>query len=193
MTTDTPRTHTFGTPNDSVAPEELLKRNTTTDTPRTDAIISEPCAPHQVIEKWDKIIQNSRQLERELNELWSRFDKQMEAEAEVERLKEQYEAAAEAVARMHEAAVGEIRGPIISVIEDIKAVRERAEKAEAKSESRRVTLVSMIKANNKLEAEVAELKKGKVFVDPKWIYDLETQLAKAHEELCQAGLREYGN
>jgi hypothetical protein len=94
---------------------------------------------------------------------------------------------------MHEAAVGEIRGPIISVIEDIKAVRERAEKAEAKSESRRVTLVSMIKANNKLEAEVAELKKGKVFVDPKWIYDLETQLAKAHEELCQAGLREYGN
>lgn len=43
------------------------------------------------------------------------------------------------------------------------------------------------------KAEVAELKKGKVFVDPKWIYDLETQLAKAHEELCQAGLREYGN
>ena len=35
--TDTPRTHLFGTPNDSVAPEELLKRNTTTDTPRTDA------------------------------------------------------------------------------------------------------------------------------------------------------------
>jgi hypothetical protein len=37
MTTDTPRTHLFGTPNDSVAPEELLKRNTTTDTPRTDS------------------------------------------------------------------------------------------------------------------------------------------------------------
>jgi hypothetical protein len=35
---------------------------------------------------------------------------------------------------MHEAAVGEIRGPIISVIEDIKAVRERAEKAEAEVE-----------------------------------------------------------
>ena len=43
-----------------------------------------------------------------------------------------------------------------------------------------------------LQAEVEELKKGKVFVDPKWIYDLEAQLAKAHEELCQAGLREYG-
>jgi hypothetical protein len=27
------------------------------------------------------------------------------------------------------------------------------------------------------QAEVAELKTGKVFVDPKWIYDLETQLA----------------
>jgi len=38
----------------------------------------------------------------------------------------------------------------------------------------------------------AALKQGKVFVDPKWIYNLETQLAKAHEELCQAGLREYG-
>ena len=77
--------------------------------------------------------------------------------AEVERLKEQYEFAAESVARMHEAAIGEIRGPIISVIEDIKAVRERAEKAEAESESRRVALVSMIKANNKLEAEVERL------------------------------------
>ena len=43
------------------------------------------------------------------------------------------------------------------------------------------------------QAEVAELKKGKVFVDPKWVYDLETQLAKAHEELCRARLREYGN
>jgi hypothetical protein len=27
------------------------------------------------------------------------------------------------------------------------------------------------------QAEVAELKQGKVFVDPKWVYDLETQLA----------------
>ena len=45
----------------------------------------------------------------------------------------------------------------------------------------------------RLREENAALKKGKVFVDPKWIYDLETQLAKAHKELCQAGLREYGN
>ena len=45
----------------------------------------------------------------------------------------------------------------------------------------------------RLRKENAALKQGKVFVDPKWIYDLETQLAKAHEELCQAGLREYGN
>lgn len=60
--------------------------------------------------------------------------RRLEAEAEVEKLKEQYEFAAESVARMHEAAVGEIRGPIISVIEDIKAVRERAEKAEAEVE-----------------------------------------------------------
>jgi len=45
----------------------------------------------------------------------------------------------------------------------------------------------------RLREENAALKQGKVFVDPKWIYDLETQLAKTHEELCQAGLREYGN
>jgi len=45
----------------------------------------------------------------------------------------------------------------------------------------------------RLREENSELKQGKVFVDPKWIYNLETQLAKAHEELCQAGLREYGN
>jgi len=45
----------------------------------------------------------------------------------------------------------------------------------------------------RLREENSELKQGKVFVDPKWLYDLETQLAKAHEELCQAGLREYGN
>jgi hypothetical protein len=44
----------------------------------------------------------------------------------------------------------------------------------------------------RLREENDALKQGKVFVDPKWIYDLETQLAKAHEELCQAGLREYG-
>ena len=48
-------------------------------------------------------------------------------------------------------------------------------------------------ANETQTNEVARLREqGKVFVDPKWIYDLETQLAKAHEELCQAGLREYG-
>ena len=41
--------------------------------------------------------------------------------------------------------------------------------------------------------EIEQIKQGKVFVDPKWIYDLETKLAKAHEELCRAGLREYGN
>ena len=46
---------------------------------------------------------------------------------------------------------------------------------------------------DKAEAELEKLKAGKVFVDPKWIYDLETQLAKAHEEPCRAGLREYGN
>ena len=39
---------------------------TTTETPRTDSVVSEPCAIHEVMQKWEKIIENSRQLEREL-------------------------------------------------------------------------------------------------------------------------------
>ena len=117
-----------------------------TDTPRTDA------------SKVDKVgmtfvwVEFAQQLERELaasqaevTELaqrlrdesarWDNLDDKCEKlETEVERLKEQYESAAESVARMHEAAVGEIRGPSISVLDDIKAVRERAEKAEAEVE-----------------------------------------------------------
>ena len=184
---------------------------TTTDTPRTDAVVSEPCAIHQVMQKWEKIIENSRQLERELaaeianrqkcckdgnkisDELFDAQQKLKKAEAEleriyagmqgscyccepvgemnqkleaeVERLKEQYEFAAESVARMHEAAVGEIRGPIISVIEDIKAVRERAEKAEAEAERLRSTMRSFILVSpiefermEKAESEVERLK-----------------------------------
>ena len=51
-----------------------------------------------------------------------------------------------------------------------------------------VSLENQVKAQAEIERlrkENAALKQGKVFVDPKWIYDLETQL-------CQAGLREYG-
>ena len=93
MTTDTPRTHIFGTPNDSVAPEELLKRNTTTDTPRTDAYNNSlGVVPADF----------ARQLERELNELWSRFDKQMEAEAEVERLTGRMKEAEDRIEGLHE-------------------------------------------------------------------------------------------
>ena len=41
----------------------------TTDTPRTDSVVSEPCAIHEVMQKWEKIIENSRQLERELAQI----------------------------------------------------------------------------------------------------------------------------
>lgn len=54
----------------------------TTDTPRTDAVVSEPCAIHQAMQKWEKIIENSRQLEREL----------AESKAEVDRLKKELSA-----------------------------------------------------------------------------------------------------
>ena len=84
-TTDTPRTHLFGTPNDSVAPEELLKRNTTTDTPRTDAYARHwpsetECVPSTI----------ARQLERELNERYKAIseadERAKKAEAEIKKL-----------------------------------------------------------------------------------------------------------
>jgi hypothetical protein len=62
--------------------------NKTTDTPRTDEQIWTAFHHHEMCDVVDKDF--ARQLERELNELWSRFDKQMEAEAEVERLKRPY-------------------------------------------------------------------------------------------------------
>jgi cell division protein FtsB len=69
---------------------------------------------------------------------------------------------------------------------EYQIANQMAKKAEAEVERLR-------QENALLNTEVDLLKQGKVFVDPKWIYNLETQLAKAHEELCQAGLREYGN
>ncbi|OBQ35460.1 MAG: hypothetical protein AN484_06470 [Aphanizomenon flos-aquae WA102] len=69
----------------------------TTDTPRTDAIEFRHCPPQpkELLKKHQDAYALSRELERELDEaraelaeLWSRFDKQMEAESEVERLKE---------------------------------------------------------------------------------------------------------
>ena len=66
----------------------------TTDTPRTDAIQFQSRPISMTIEN-EMLRALSRQLERELNELWSRFDKQMEAEAEVERLKKKFKRAIE--------------------------------------------------------------------------------------------------
>ena len=120
---------------------------TTTDTPRTDACLN----THSMInhQKWchkcggfvDGIYAgNPRSCRCD-----PKADRIKELEAEVERLKEQYESAAESVARMHEAAVGEIRGPSISVLDDIKAVRERAEKAEAEVKRLKTDLRRSIK------------------------------------------------
>ena len=95
-----------------------------TDTPRTDAILME-CPSHL-----QEVALANLAHDLEL-ELAHSLANQVTAQAEIERLKEQYKSATELVARMHEAAVGEIRGPIISVIEDIKAVKERAEESEA--------------------------------------------------------------
>lgn len=52
------------------------------DTPRTDAVMASSNWPYHITSEMQK-------LERELNELWLRFDKQMEAEAEVNKLNHQ--------------------------------------------------------------------------------------------------------
>jgi chromosome segregation ATPase len=120
----------------------------TTDTPRTDAISDSKGMFQCSCSRDFKDL--SRQLERELDESKAEVKRLRDA---FERLKEQYEFAAESVARMHEAAVGEIRGPIISVIEDIKAVRERAEKAEADVERMRTALQSCYWATNTYDGD----------------------------------------
>ena len=65
--------------------------NKSTETPRTDAEIWDVVYHHK-----NEIVVDAdfaRELERELNELWSRLDKQIEAEAEVERLRGQLQQA----------------------------------------------------------------------------------------------------
>lgn len=48
-----------------------------------------------------------------------------EVQAELERVKKDYEGACKLVADMHAAAVGEVRGPIDGPVEDVAAVRQR--------------------------------------------------------------------
>jgi hypothetical protein len=67
--------------------ETIKKNSMTTDTPRTDAELEKP--RDGVYSSFFSMASHAKQLERELNELWSRFDKQMEAEAEVERLRKE--------------------------------------------------------------------------------------------------------
>lgn len=55
------------------------------------------------------------------------------AETEAARFKADYEGACALVAKMHAAAVGEVTGPRIGPVEDVAAVRARAEAAEAKA------------------------------------------------------------
>jgi hypothetical protein len=50
--------------------------------------------------------------------------------AEVARWKLLYEEACMCIAEMHEAAVGEVRGPILGVVEDVAEIRERMLEAE---------------------------------------------------------------
>lgn len=68
---------------------------TTTDTPRTDAVMKSPNWPYHITSEMQK-------LERELNELWLRFDKQMEAEAEVERLTDRMKEAEDLIKGLHD-------------------------------------------------------------------------------------------
>ena len=121
--------------------------------------------------KINQILRGAETIRRNSREEWK--ERAEKSEAEVERIKEQYESAAESVARMHEAAVGEIRGPIISVIEDIKAVRQRAEKAEAEVERLKGLVMDAARKGDellepyRLRAEKAEtlLKQIQAFIE----------------------------
>lgn len=65
------------------------------------------------------------------DEAWRQRQRADAAEAEVLRLKEAHLGACSLVAKMHEAAVGEIRCPDIGPVEDIAALRVRADAATA--------------------------------------------------------------
>lgn len=165
---------------------------TTTDTPRTDAVPSNQpmlSAQSDPVELYHKLIAVTVDLGKALDACVEYRDQLAASKAEVKRLREYYS-----------------RFILVSPIE-----AERVEKVEAEVERLKAELAAETANREKCcrdgnaysdelwrklkmtEDENEKLKAGKVFVDPKWIYDLETQLAKAHEELCQAGLREYGN
>jgi transcription initiation factor IIE alpha subunit len=95
----------------------------------------------------------ARQLERELNELWSRFDKQMEAEAEVERLKRPYGCKCQT---LRERALGDgcdecNKALVIEMLTD--------ERDELEAE------VERLEANLKRAIEIAERLRSKIFTD----------------------------
>ena len=60
-----------------------------------------------------------------------------ELQAERDRFKADYVRACATIAAMHEAAVGEVCGPIRGAVEDIEDVRTRAERAEAERDQAR--------------------------------------------------------
>jgi hypothetical protein len=131
----------------------------TTDTPRTDAEIWNVVYHHK-----NEIVVDAdfaRELELELNELWERFDKQMEAEAEVDRLKNGFQGSCyccEPVGKMNQklqAEVERLRSTMRSFILVSPIEFERMEKIEAEVE--RLTDHLEIK-NNKIKALELSLK-----------------------------------
>ena len=126
---------------------------TTTTTPRTDAVVSEPCAIHQVMQKWEKIIENSRQLERELNAS-----------------KDDLESVRPALAAFRK------------TCDCLDEVGNRAKKAEAEVERLK-----------KMVMEAAELGDKRSNAFKSRAEKAEASLIKLNEELCHAGVREYGN
>lgn len=75
-------------------------------------------------------------------------------EAENERLKNDYQRACKLVADMHAAAVGEITGPKVGVVEDVAAVRTENERLRAESEERLQNCAALVAEVERLRAEV---------------------------------------
>lgn len=101
-------------------------------------------------------------------------------DAEIERIKLDHEACCVIVADMHAAAVGEIRGPIIGVIEDVADVRQQLVACQAREQQLREALRKIADLRNlgKIEPEVVAFE---ALALPQDTTALQAMIAKAGE------------
>lgn len=171
----------------------------TTDTPRTDAEVFEIQDCNGQLRKVITT-QFARQLERELAHS---LENQVKSQAEVEmfrkdnaaltyiganleshnwNLKRELESTEEALQQMTEDAV--------NLKVEVDRLKKRPFGCKCQNFREKVLGDGCDECNKALVIEIITDERDELEAE---VERLETQLAKAHEELCQAGLREYGN